>query len=86
MPSTALTILEAECDNIEIFSMLYQHSTIIPTLKAMLDDPDTEIDGFIGQGHVSMVIGVDGYRFVADEHKKPIVVAGFEPLDILQSL
>ncbi len=86
MPSTALTILEAERENVENFSMICQHITIIPTLKALLDDPDTEIDGFIGPGHVSMVIGVDGYRFVAEQHKKPIVVAGFEPLDILQSL
>jgi len=52
----------------------------------VLDDPDTEIDGFIGPGHVSMVIGIEGYGFIADQHKKPIVVAGFEPLDILQSL
>ncbi|MGH1482816.1 MAG: hydrogenase formation protein HypD [Geminicoccales bacterium] len=86
MPSTALTILEAERDSVENFSMICQHITIIPTLKALLDDPDTEIDGFIGPGHVSMVIGIEGYRFIADQHKKPIVVAGFEPLDILQSL
>ena len=86
MPSTALTILEAERDDVQNFSMICQHITIIPTLKALLDDPDTEIDGFIGPGHVSMVIGIDGYRFIAETHKKPIVVAGFEPLDILQSL
>jgi len=86
MPSTALTILEAERDSVKNFSMICQHITIIPTLKALLDDPDTEIDGFIGPGHVSMVIGIEGYRFIADQHKKPIVVAGFEPLDILQSL
>lgn len=86
MPSTALTILEAAQSNVDNFSMICQHITIIPTLKSLLDDPDIEIDGFIGPGHVSMVIGVDGYRFIAEEHKKPIVVAGFEPLDILQSL
>ena len=86
MPSTALTILEAERSGIENFSMICQHITIIPTLKALLDDPGTEIDGFIGPGHVSMVIGVHGYRFIAEQHGKPIVVAGFEPLDILQSL
>ena len=86
MPSTALTILEAERSNVENFSMICQHITIIPTLRALLDDPDTEIDGFIGPGHVSMVIGIEGYRFIPEQHKKPIVVAGFEPLDILQSL
>ena len=86
MPSTALTILEAARTGVANFSMLCQHITIIPTLRALLDDPHAMIDGFIGPGHVSMVIGVRGYDFVAAEHGKPIVVAGFEPLDILQSL
>lgn len=86
MPSTALTILQAERENIANYSMLCQHITIIPTLKALLDDPSTVIDGFIGPGHVSMVIGNRGYEFVAAEHHKPMVVSGFEPLDILQSL
>lgn len=86
MPSTALTILEAERDGIDNYSMLCQHITIIPTLRALLADPDTLIDGFIGPGHVSMVIGVRGYDFIAAEHGKPMVVAGFEPLDILQAL
>jgi hydrogenase expression/formation protein HypD len=86
MPSTALTILEAEREGIGNYSMLCQHITIIPTLRALLDDPQTVIDGFIGPGHVSMVIGIRGYDFVAAEHHKPMVVSGFEPLDILQSL
>ena len=86
MPSTALTLLQAAGDGIRNFSMICQHITIIPTLKALLDDPATEIDGFIGPGHVSMVIGNRGYDFIASEHGKPFVVAGFEPLDLLQSL
>ena len=60
MPSTALTLLEAARQGIRNFSMLCQHITIIPTLKALLSDPDTMIDGFIGPGHVSMVIGNRG--------------------------
>lgn len=86
MPSTALTILEAERQGIANFSMLCQHITIIPTLRALLADPAAVIDGFIGPGHVSMVIGVRGYDFIAAEYHKPLVVAGFEPLDILQAL
>jgi hydrogenase expression/formation protein HypD len=86
MPSTALTLLQAAAEGVENFSMICQHITIIPTLAALLADPDTAIDGFIGPGHVSMVIGIRGYDFIADEHKKPFVVAGFEPLDLLQSL
>lgn len=86
MPSTALTLLQAADDAIDNFSMICQHITIIPTLKALLDDPDTLIDGFIGPGHVSMVIGNHGYNFIPERHNKPFVVAGFEPLDLLQSL
>lgn len=86
MPSTALTLLQAAREQIGNFSMICQHITIIPTLKALLGDPATRIDGFIGPGHVSMVIGNRGYDFIAREHGKPFVVAGFEPLDLLQSL
>ena len=86
MPATALTILEAERADVRNFSMLCQHITIIPTMKALLSDADHQIDGFIGPGHVSMIIGVTGYDFIAREHDLPLVVAGFEPLDILQSL
>ncbi|MBA3325550.1 MAG: hydrogenase formation protein HypD [Rhodobacteraceae bacterium] len=86
MPSTALTLLQAARDRIPNFSMICQHITIIPTLKALLDDPATLIDGFIGPGHVSMVIGNRGYDFIPERHGKPFVVAGFEPLDLLQSL
>jgi hydrogenase expression/formation protein HypD len=86
MPSTALTLLAAADEGIANFSVICQHITIIPTLKALLADPHCLIDGFIGPGHVSMVIGNRGYRFVPQDHGKPFVVAGFEPLDLLQSL
>jgi len=86
MPSSALTVLEAEAEGIENFSLFCNHITIIPTIKAILDSPDMRIDGFIGPGHVSMVIGQAPYRFIAERYKRPLVVAGFEPLDILQTI
>ena len=86
MPSTALTVLEAERRGIANFSLFCNHITIIPTLRALLDQPDLTLDGFIGPGHVSMVIGTAAYDFIAHHYRKPLVVAGFEPLDILQSL
>ena len=86
MPSTALTVLQAHKDGIKNFSLFCNHITIIPTIKAILDSPHLEIDGFLGPGHVSMVIGIRPYDFIADHYKKPIVVAGFEPLDILHSM
>ena len=66
--------------------MFCNHITIIPTIKAILDSPDVKLDGFIGPGHVSMVIGTSPYDFIASRYKKPIVITGFEPLDILQSI
>jgi hydrogenase expression/formation protein HypD len=86
MPSTALTVLEAQRDAIANFSVFCNHITIIPTIKAILDSPDLHIDGFLGPGHVSMVIGCEPYEFVARHHRRPLVVAGFEPLDVLQSI
>lgn len=86
MPSTALTVLAAERDGIKNFSLFCNHITIIPTIKAILDEPDMQIDGFVGPGHVSMVIGTQPYDFVADKYRRPLVVTGFEPIDVLQGI
>jgi hydrogenase expression/formation protein HypD len=86
MPSTALTVLQAEREGVSNFSVFCNHITIVPTIKAILDSPDLRIDGFLGPGHVSMVIGTAPYEFVARHYRRPLVVAGFEPLDILQSI
>ena len=85
-PSTALTLLRARSEGIRNFSVFCNHVTIIPAIKAILDSPDLRLDGFIGPGHVSTVIGTRPYRFIASEHGKPLVCAGFEPLDVLQSV
>jgi hydrogenase expression/formation protein HypD len=85
-PSTALTILQAAAENITNFSMFSNHVLVIPALQALLDNADLQLDGFIGPGHVSMVIGTEPYQFIAQKYHKPIVIAGFEPLDILQSI
>jgi hydrogenase expression/formation protein HypD len=86
MPSTALTVLQAKRESIENFSVFCNHITIVPTIKAILDSPDLHLDGFLGPGHVSMVIGTAPYEFIARFYKKPMVIAGFEPLDVLQSI
>jgi hydrogenase expression/formation protein HypD len=86
MPSTALTILQAEAEGIGNFSVYCNHITIVPTIKAILDSPGLQLDGFLGPGHVSMVIGTAPYEFIAKFYRKPMVIAGFEPLDILQSI
>jgi hydrogenase expression/formation protein HypD len=86
MPSTALTVLQAKREGTRNFSLFCNHITIIPTIKAILDSPELTLDGFLGPGHVSMVIGTRPYRFIPQRYGKPIVIAGFEPLDVLQSL
>lgn len=85
-PSTAVTLLRAKAEGIKNFSIFCNHVTIIPAMKAILNSPDLRLDGFIGAGHVSMVIGMRPYNFVARDHHKPVVIAGFEPLDIIQSV
>ena len=86
MPSTALTVLQAAREGVRNFSLFCNHITIIPTVKAILDSPDLQIDGFLGPGHVSMVIGTRPYDFIARHYRRPLVVAGFEPLDVLHSM
>jgi hydrogenase expression/formation protein HypD len=85
-PSTAMTLLQAAKENVDNFSVFCNHITIIPALKAMLDSPDLQLDGFVGPGHVSTVIGTRCYEFVPNQYGKPLVVTGFEPLDVLQSV
>jgi hydrogenase expression/formation protein HypD len=85
-PSTAMTVLRAAADGVENFSVFCNHVTIIPAVKAILDSPDLRLDAFLGPGHVSTVIGCRPYEFIPRRHGKPLVTAGFEPLDILQSV
>jgi hydrogenase expression/formation protein HypD len=85
-PSTAVTLLRAQAEGSKNFSVFCNHVTIIPAIKAILDSPDLRLDGFVGPGHVSMVIGMRPYTFIARDHRKPVVISGFEPLDIVQSV
>ena len=86
VPSTALTLLQAKAENIQNFFLFSNHITIIPTIKAILDSPDLQLDGFLGPGHVTMIIGLKPYEFISQSYQKPIVISGFEPLDVLQSI
>jgi hydrogenase expression/formation protein HypD len=85
-PSTALTLMRAKTERLENFSVMCNHVTIVPPLMALLESPDLRLDAFIGPGHVSTVIGCRPYEFIPAEFGQPVVVAGFEPLDLLQSI
>lgn len=85
-PSTALTILRAKELDIRNFSVFCNHVLIVPAIRAILDSPDMRLDGFIGPGHVSTVSGCRPYEFISRVYNKPVVVSGFEPLDMLESV
>jgi hydrogenase expression/formation protein HypD len=85
-PSTALTLKRAKAEGITNFLVMSNHVTIVPPLRALLDSPDLRLDGFIGPGHVSTVVGARPFEFIPADYGKPIVVSGFEPLDVLQSV
>src|SRR6478672_6689191 len=85
-PSTALTLQRARSQGVTNFSVFCNHVTIIPAIRAILDSPDMRLDAFIGPGHVSTVIGCRPYEWIVKDQDKPIVVSGFEPLDMLQSI
>jgi hydrogenase expression/formation protein HypD len=85
-PSTAVTLVRARALGVQNFSVFCNHVTIVPPIKAILESPDLRLSGFLGPGHVSTVVGLRPYRFVPEVYGKPMVVAGFEPLDILASV
>jgi hydrogenase expression/formation protein HypD len=85
-PSTALTLRRARDEGLENFSCMCNHVLIVPPLRALLDSPDLRLDGFIGPGHVATVVGARPFEFIPADHGKPVVIAGFEPLDLLQAV
>ena len=84
-PATAATLLRARELGVRNFSVFCNHVTIVPPLRAILATPGVRIDAFIAPGHVATVVGTEPFRFIPDEHGKQVVVAAFEPLDLLQS-
>ena len=85
-PIIAATILKAEKENITNFSVLCSHKVMPPPMKALVESREIRIDGFICPGHVSTITGAKIYDFLARDYHIPCVVAGFEPLDILQTI
>jgi len=85
-PLVAGTLSEAESRKIANFFIYSVHKTVPLALKALLDAPEVQIDGFILPGHVSTIIGLRPYAFLADEYHKPSVVTGFSAPDILNSM
>ncbi len=85
-PATALAVLQARQAGIRNFSLLVSHVLVPPAIETLLADPDCTIQGFLAAGHVCAVMGCTEYVPIADRFKVPIVVTGFEPLDLLQGI
>lgn len=89
-PPTALVLREARALGLTNFSVMCNHVLTPVAMRAIIDSPATaaavKLDGFIGPAHVSTVIGSRPYDFVASEYRKPVVIAGFEPLDVMQAV
>jgi hydrogenase expression/formation protein HypD len=85
-PLVAGTLAEAESRGIQNFSVYSVHKTVPPALNALLNAPEVQIDGFILPGHVSTIIGLKPYAFLAADYHKPSVVTGFDAMDILNGV
>ncbi len=90
-PPTAVAIKKAKAEGLKNFSVFCNHVLTPAAIQNILDSPElrdmdsVSIDGFFGPSHVSTIIGSQPYEFFAEEFQKPVVIAGFEPLDVMQS-
>jgi len=85
-PATAATVLEAHGTGVENFFILPGHKRVIPAMAMLLAGGEVPIDGFLCPGHVSVVIGAEAYRPIAEKYHRPCVVAGFEPRQMLEAI
>ncbi|NDV63086.1 hydrogenase formation protein HypD [Puniceicoccales bacterium CK1056] len=85
-PANAMAALQAKNLGLENFSLLVSHVTVPPAIEAILSSPDNEVQGFLAAGHVCTVMGTTEYPDLASKFEVPIVVTGFEPVDILKGI
>jgi hydrogenase expression/formation protein HypD len=85
-PANAMAVAQAAKLGLKNFSVLVSHVLVPPAIEAVLNSPSNRVQGFLAAGHVCTVMGVEEYRPIAAKYRVPIVVTGFEPLDILQGV
>lgn len=85
-PANALSVIHAEKLGLTNYSILTSHVLVPPAITALMEDPESKIDGFLAAGHVCSIMGYWEYLPLVNKYKMPIVVTGFEPLDILQGI
>jgi hydrogenase expression/formation protein HypD len=85
-PATALAAMQAASLGLENFSLLVAHVRVQPAMEALLEAPDNRIQAFLAAGHVCAVMGFDSYGDLVSRYRVPVVVTGFEPVDLLQGI
>ncbi len=85
-PANAMAVWVARRDHVENFSMLVSHVLVPPAIASILQTRESRVQGFLGPGHVCAVMGVREYEALAERHRVPIVVTGFEPIDLLDGV
>ncbi|MFJ9949653.1 hydrogenase formation protein HypD [Kitasatospora sp. NPDC091207] len=85
-PPNAMAVHQARKQGLRNFSMLVSHVRVPPAIEAIMNSPDCRVQGFLAAGHVCSVMGTGEYPALAERHRVPIVVTGFEPLDILEGI
>ena len=85
-PANAMAAYRAKREEIANFSMLVSHVLVPPAMRAILAAPDNRVQGFLAAGHVCTIMGYEEYEPIAAQYRVPIVVTGFEPLDILEGI
>jgi hydrogenase expression/formation protein HypD len=85
-PANAMSVYQAKQMELRNYSVLVSHVLVPPAMEAILGSPDNQVQGFLAAGHVCTVMGYEEYEPIAKKYKVPIVVTGFEPLDLLQGI
>lgn len=85
-PANALSVIQADKAGIKNYSILASHVLVPPAMEAILSDPETTVNAFLAAGHVCTIMGIDEYFPIAEKYNVPIVVTGFEPVDLLQGI
>jgi hydrogenase expression/formation protein HypD len=85
-PANALSVVHADVLQLNNYSILASHVLVPPAMEAILSDEENKIDAFLAAGHVCTIMGIDEYHPVAAKYQCPIVVTGFEPVDLLQGI
>lgn len=85
-PANALSVTQAQRAGVSNYSILASHVLVPPAIEAVMNDPDSNIQGFLAAGHVCTIMGIDEYYPLVDRYKIPIVVTGFEPVDLAQGI